>query len=58
MIVRVIIITDTHVFLKEIFLLENEPQKPRNLKKIFKKKSLASNAWPAIFKNTIFKRAY
>ena len=46
-----------HVFLLEKFLLENEPQKPRNLKKMLRK-SPASDTWAAIFENAIFQRTY
>ena len=40
-------------FLKEKVLSENEPQNPKNLKRMLRK-YLSSNAWVAIFKNTNF----
>ena len=40
-------------FLQEKFLLENQLQKPKNLKKKLRK-SPASNAWAEIFKNADF----
>ena len=43
-----------HVFfISEHFLLENEPQSFKNLKKVLRKPQ-ASNAWAAILKTLIF----
>ena len=45
---------DLHgVFLQEKCLEENEPKKPQTNKKMLRK-SAASNAWLAIFKNADF----
>ena len=44
---------DYTFFLWEKVLLENEPQKSQNLKKMVRK-SPASNVWAAIFKYTEF----
>ena len=44
---------DYTFFLWETFLLENEPQKSQNLKKMLRK-SPALNTWVAIFKNGDF----
>ena len=40
-------------FLHGFFYKKNEPQKPKNLKKILEK-SRASDVWAAIFKNPDF----
>ena len=40
-------------FLWEKFLYQNEPQKPKKIKKILRK-SRAIDAWAAIFKNADF----